>query len=736
MKAGVAAAAIFVSVLVPDTVCFSPSGGAMMLRSTRGLGAARALANSGLGARRAGALRSTFGAPLSPMMTAESAEPDMVWRQGYYETLADGAVWRRGAYAARGASFTPPARAVSCSANPPTPLPVVEAADSSKTEAEEDCGCGEAMSLDDIKVNIKLDIEKVGETIRALKSEGVKDKTLLQPHIDELLALKAKWQSVTGQPYDPPKPGAKPKKEATKKEAAPAAKGGKGGGKAEDGDFKITPRAEDYSKWYQDVISAAQMVDQSPVKGCMVIRPWGMAVWDELKDDLNRRIKAKGVQNAYFPLLIPISFLSKEAEHVEGFAKECAVVTHHRLTANPDGPGLIPDPAAKLEEPLIVRPTSETIIWDMFGKWISSYRDLPLKINQWANVVRWELRTRPFLRSAEFLWQEGHTAHASKDEADAHAREMLDVYADVAREVLGVPVIRGCKSPSERFAGADETYTIEALMQNGWALQSGTSHFLGQNFARAFDVQFQTKDQTSELVWATSWGVSTRLLGALVMTHSDDSGLVLPPRVAPHQVVIVPVGRGKAENNAKVDAFLEKLSADLHKTDIRFHIDNRDMMPGAKFYDWERKGVPLRIELGPRDVDAGQLVLSARIESEKTTMAYDSATAASCILDKLNSIQDQMLAAAEARLTSMTRPCESYEEMKAAFLTSTESNQGQGLWLVPWKCDAENEDLIKVETRATIRCYPFEHNQEPPTGKKCFYSGEPATHMALFARAY
>ena len=283
-----------------------------------------------------------------------------------------------------------------------------------------------------------------------------------------------------------------------------------------------------------------------------------------------------------------------------------------------------------------MRPTSETIIWDMFGKWISSYRDLPLKINQWANVVRWELRTRPFLRSTEFLWQEGHTAHATKDEADAHAREMLEVYADTAREVLGVPVIRGCKSPSERFAGADETYTIEALMQNGWALQSGTSHFLGQNFARAFDVKFQTKDQTSELVWATSWGVSTRLLGALVMTHSDDAGLVLPPRVAPHQVVIVPVGRGKAENDAKVDAFVEKLSADLEKTAIRFHIDNRDMKPGGKFYDWERKGVPLRIEVGPRDVDAGQMVLSARIESEKITMPYDSATAASSILDKLN----------------------------------------------------------------------------------------------------
>jgi prolyl-tRNA synthetase len=277
---------------------------------------------------------------------------------------------------------------------------------------------------------------------------------------------------------------------------------------------------------------------------------------------------------------------------------------------------------------LIVRPTSETIIWDMFGKWISSYRDLPLKINQWANVVRWELRTRPFLRSAEFLWQEGHTAHASAEEADEHAREMLDVYAEVAREVLAVPVVPGCKSPSERFAGADETYTIEALMQNGWALQSGTSHFLGQNFARAFDVKFQTKDQSSELVWATSWGVSTRLLGALVMTHSDDSGLVLPPRVAPHQVVIVPVGRGKADNDAKVDAFVASITQELSAAGIRFHVDNRDMKPGGKFYEWERKGVPLRLEVGPRDVDAGQFVLASRIGSEKTTMPFDKPTLA------------------------------------------------------------------------------------------------------------
>jgi prolyl-tRNA synthetase len=285
---------------------------------------------------------------------------------------------------------------------------------------------------------------------------------------------------------------------------------------------------------------------------------------------------------------------------------------------------------------LIIRPTSETIIWDMFGKWISSYRDLPLKINQWANVLRWELRTRPFLRSAEFLWQEGHTAHASKEEADAHAREMLDVYADVARDMLAVPVVRGCKSPSERFAGADETYTIEALMQNGWALQSGTSHFLGQNFARAFDVKFQTKDQTAELVWATSWGVSTRLLGALVMTHSDDSGLVLPPSVAPHQVVVVPVGRGKPDNDAKVDAFLERLTADLSAAGLRFHVDTRDMKPGPKFYDWERKGVPLRIEVGPRDVDNGEVILAARTGQEKTTVSFEAGAIGSLVKQQLD----------------------------------------------------------------------------------------------------
>eukprot|EP00283_Hemiselmis_rufescens_P006416 CAMPEP_0173422736 /NCGR_PEP_ID=MMETSP1357-20121228/3324_1 /TAXON_ID=77926 /ORGANISM="Hemiselmis rufescens, Strain PCC563" /LENGTH=480 /DNA_ID=CAMNT_0014385787 /DNA_START=14 /DNA_END=1456 /DNA_ORIENTATION=+ len=479
---------------------------------------------------------------------------------------------------------------------------------------------------------------------------------------------------------------------------------------------------------------AAEMVDQSPVKGCMVIRPWGMAVWDELRDALNARIKAAGAQNAYFPLFIPMSFLSKEAEHVEGFAKECALVTHHRLTKDPDGPGLIPDPAAKLEEPLVVRPTSETIIWDMFGNWISSHRDLPLKINQWANVVRWELNNpTPFIRTPEFLWQEGHTAHATKEEAVECSREMLDVYADTCRDYLAVPVVKGTKSPSERFAGADDTFTIEALMQNGWALQSGTSHFLGQNFARAFDVTFQNKQQKSELVWATSWGVSTRLLGALVMTHSDDKGLVLPPMVSPCQVVIVPVGRGKAENDAKVDAFLAPLEAQLKAQGIRYKVDDRDKVkPGSKFYEWERKGVPLRIECGPRDADANSFVIASRLGGEKETVEFDEATFGATMDKRLKDYQQELLERAEQRLSDKTFEVSSYQEMKDAL-----EKGDTGFFLVPWRDDADDEEKVKQDCRATIRCFPFAHNGEGAVeGKKCFYSGEDATHMAIFARAY
>lgn len=376
---------------------------------------------------------------------------------------------------------------------------------------------------------IVVDIKALGEKIRTLK-EAKAEKSVLSPLITELVSLKTRYQEITGNSYDPPST-ATPKK--TKPQPIV---------KSIDADktiesLVITPRGEDYSAWYSDVISAADMADQSPVRGCMVIKPWGMGIWDLLRAEIDERIRDSGCQNAYFPLFIPKSFLAKEAEHVDGFAKECAVVTHHRLCISEDGKDLIPDPSAKLDEPLIVRPTSETVIWNMFGKWINSHRDLPLKINQWANVVRWELRTRPFLRSTEFLWQEGHTAHASAIDAVKTAVDMLDMYASVCEDMLAMPTVKGQKSPSERFAGADDTYTIEALMQNGWALQSGTSHFLGQNFAKAFDVFFQTDKGDRELVWATSWGVSTRLIGALVMTHSDDKGLVLPPPIAPSQVL-------------------------------------------------------------------------------------------------------------------------------------------------------------------------------------------------------
>merc|ERR1719502_2232524 len=403
-------------------------------------------------------------------------------------------------------------------------------------------------------------------------------------------------------------------------------KGGKGGGGQ--GPKGITPRGVDFSAWYNEVIAAADLVDQSPVKGCMVIKPYGMGLWEAVRNDLDARIKASGAENAYFPLFIPVSFLSKEAEHVEGFAKECAVVTHHRLRSVSGGGAVEADPEAELEEPLIVRPTSETMIWHMFQKWIMSYRDLPLKINQWANVVRWELRTRPFLRSSEFLWQEGHTAHATKEEADESAREMLDAYADLCAKLLAIPVVKGVKSPSERFAGADDTYTIEALMQNGWALQSGTSHFLGQNFARAFDVYFQTADNQQELVWATSYGASTRLIGALVMTHSDDAGLVLPPAVAPTQVVLVPIspkGPEKApEQHAELMEFVDRAKGALRDAGVRVHVDTRfNLKPGNKFYEWERKGVPLRIECGPRDVEAGTLLCARRTGGDKFPLPLD-----------------------------------------------------------------------------------------------------------------
>jgi len=415
-------------------------------------------------------------------------------------------------------------------------------------------------------------------------------------------------------------------------------------------------------------------------------------------------------------------------------------VTHHRLRAVPGGTGVEPDPEAELEEQLIVRPTSETMIWHMFQRWIMSYRDLPLKVNQWANVVRWELRTRPFLRSAEFLWQEGHTAHATKDEADESAREMLDAYADLASELLAMPVVKGVKSPTERFAGADDTYTIEALMQNGWALQSGTSHFLGQNFARAFDVFFQTADNKQELVWATSYGASTRLIGALVMTHSDDKGLVLPPAVAPTQVIFVPIspkGPDKApEQHAELMAFVDKAKAALAAKGVRTQVDTRwNMKPGPKFYEWERKGVPLRIECGPRDVEAGTLLAARRTggDGEKFALTLDDSFG-DTVLAELETMQAALLEAATARMRERTLEPASYAEM-AEMLEGSDGSSSPGFFLVPWHDDAETEEQVKKETKATIRCFPFDE-QHRVEGKECFMTGRPATHMALFARAF
>ncbi|KAK4526684.1 hypothetical protein GAYE_SCF26G4600 [Galdieria yellowstonensis] len=497
---------------------------------------------------------------------------------------------------------------------------------------------------------------------------------------------------------------------------------------------KITPRSEDYSNWYLDIIQAAQLADQSAVKGCLVIRPYGFAIWELLRDSLDRLIKDTGAQNAYFPIFIPQSFLSKEAEHVEGFAKECAIVTHHRLV-NAGSSTLIPDPEAKLEEPLIVRPTSETMVWNMFQKWIHSYRDLPLCINQWANVVRWELRTRPFLRTTEFLWQEGHTAHATAAEAMEKAQEMLRVYSQLCEDILAIPVVKGVKSPSERFAGAEETWTIEAMMQNGWALQSGTSHFLGQNFAKAFQVYFTDAAGREQLVWATSWGASTRLLGALIMTHSDDKGLVLPPKVAPIQVVIVPIYKSQVEEREQVLHTCQNVLQQLKSSGIRVKLDDRDYIrPGSKYFEWERKGVPIRIEIGPKDVHQQVVTVVCRQgERQKKWTLPNNSSLSIPILQELENIQQFLFQQAKSRLDSKTFSQVSFEEMKRRLLLG--DKDAQGFFLVPWKCDAINEERIKEETKATLRCYPLQL-QHLAKNAKCFYSGEPATHMAIFARAY
>ncbi len=491
----------------------------------------------------------------------------------------------------------------------------------------------------------------------------------------------------------------------------------------------ITPRDQDYSRWYLDVLEAGRLFDYSPVKGCMVIRPHGFAIWEGIKDDLDRRFKETGHVNAYFPLLIPMSFLSKEAEHVEGFAKECALVTHHRLRAcEIDGkPGVEPDPTSKLEEPLVLRPTSETIIWNMYRDWISGHRDLPILINQWANVVRWEMKTRPFLRTTEFLWQEGHTAHATEREAVEETLRMLDVYADFAEQTMAIPVVRGVKTASERFAGALDTYCIEAMMQNGWALQAGTSHFLGQNFAKAFDVMFQDADGERKYVWATSWGVSTRLIGALVMAHSDDVGLVLPPKLAPIQVVLTPIWRGESQKEQLL-AYAQGVHDTLKAAGMRVHLDDRDnMKPGAKYFEWERKGVPLRLEAGPRDMKKSSVFAARRIGGKKFPIPVDDVVAR--VREVLDEIQSEMLETARTFRQERTYPCDSYDDFRGLL-----GSQG-GWYLVPWCDDAEQEDIVKAETRATVRCYPLE-GQEQVQGKVCFKTGRPATHMAIFSRAY
>lgn len=577
------------------------------------------------------------------------------------------------------------------------------------------------------KAGLEAKIKTKGDEIRALKDKGA-DKATVAPLVEELLALKAQLDPSILQERKMPKQQSKQAKKVVEDDEA-------------ESDF-ITPRATDYSKWYNDIIRVTGLAENSPVRGCMVIKPWGMSLWDRVRNELDAKIQEHGAENAYFPLLIPKSFLSKEAEHVDGFAKECAVVTHHRLTASPDGSELIADPEAELEDPLIIRPTSETMIWHTFRKWIKSHRDLPLKVNQWANVMRWEMRTRPFLRTSEFLWQEGHTAHATAKSAMDDAKGMLENYAAVCEDLLAMPVVRGAKSPSERFAGAEETLTIEALMQNGWALQSGTSHFLGKSFGNAFDVTFQDENGKQETVWGTSWGVSTRLIGALIMTHSDDAGLVLPPRVAPVQVVIVPIPPKKNDVDAKeaMDTAIEELVASLKAQGLRVKLDDRDYVRmGAKFFEYERKGVPLRIEIGPRDVKQQACVFKYRAGSEadeKATVSLSDAAVKAA--EGLEKMQADLYEAAKDRLAQGTTTDVTYDEMKAALENDVASGYpGSGLYLVPWKCDAENEEKIKEDCQATIRCYPFKENAEGMwKGKKCFYSGEDATHMALIGRAF
>ena len=490
-------------------------------------------------------------------------------------------------------------------------------------------------------------------------------------------------------------------------------------------ELKDVTKAEDnYSQWYNDLVVKAGLAENSAVRGCMVIKPYGYAIWEKMQAALDKMFKDTGHQNAYFPLFIPKSFFSKEADHVEGFAKECAVVTHYRLKNDPEGKGVVVDPDAKLEEELIVRPTSETIIWNTYKGWIQSYRDLPILCNQWANVVRWEMRTRLFLRTAEFLWQEGHTAHATREEAETEARRMLDVYADFAENFMAVPVVKGVKSANERFAGALDTYTIEAMMQDGKALQSGTSHFLGQNFAKAFDVQFINKNNELEYVWATSWGVSTRLMGALIMTHSDDNGLVLPPKLAPIQVVIIPIYKN-AEQLQAIDAKANEIADKLRTMGISVKYDNADnKRPGFKFADYELKGVPVRLVMGGRDLENGTVEVMRRDTLEKETMSVENIE--QVVKTLLDEIQANIFQKALKYRQEHTITVDSYDEFK-------EKIEEGGFILAHWDGTTETEERIKEETKATIRCIPFDGDTTPGV---CMVTGKPSARRVLFARSY
>ncbi len=487
----------------------------------------------------------------------------------------------------------------------------------------------------------------------------------------------------------------------------------------------FTSRDADYSKWYNELVVKADLAENSDVRGCMVIKPYGYAIWEAMQRRLDDMFKETGHENAYFPLFIPKSYLSKEADHVEGFAKECAVVTHYRLKNDPDGAGVIVDPDAKLEEELIVRPTSETIIWNTYKNWIQSYRDLPVKVNQWANVVRWEMRTRLFLRTAEFLWQEGHTAHATKAEAIEEAELMLDVYADFAEEYMAMPVLKGIKTASERFAGALETYCIESLMQDGKALQAGTSHFLGQNFAKAFDVKYASKEGKQEYVWATSWGVSTRLMGGLVMTHSDDNGLVLPPKLAPIQVAIIPIYKGEEQFN-QVSEKAEEIKVKLKAKGISVKFDNRDThKPGWKFAAYEFKGVPVRIAIGPRDLEKGQVEVARRDTLEKSAMPIGEV--ADSIERLLVDIQSNLYDRAKQRLDDHITPVDTWAEFVDVL------NGKGGFVSAHWDGTVETEQRIKEETKATIRCIPLGNAEEAGV---CIKTGAPSRQRVLFAKAY